>query len=301
METAAPADEVVIRYPRGFRARRGLNWVVLGGMYASFYMLRYNFRWAAPGMEKEFGFNHASIASILSAWAIAYGTGQLINGLFCDRIGGRASMLIGGIGTIAVNLVFGFASFVGTLSTFRADLADQRIFSIVRRAGHGENQRRLVQPQRARNLRRHFRLHDSARPGRDQQSRSDHSRRFHHRGTWVVAKDDWHWLFRIPPMVTAVMAVLLVAFSKETPEEAGYPGLSSRTKASAGRAPAMPRQHEGIFPHDFPPSAGVVLRHRLCLHRRGAAQLGSVSVLYFHDQLKLNLAESPRRFSGPSI
>ena len=118
METVAPADEVVIRYPRGFRARRGLNWVVLGGMYASFYMLRYNFRWAAPGMEKEFGFNHASIASILSAWAIAYGTGQLINGLFCDRIGGRASMIIGGIGTIAVNLVFGFASFVGTLSTF---------------------------------------------------------------------------------------------------------------------------------------------------------------------------------------
>src|SRR5437763_1278614 len=166
METVAPADEVVIRYPRGFRARRGLNWVVLGGMYASFYMLPYNFRWAAPGMEKEFGFNHASIASILSAWAIAYGTGQLINGLFCDRIGGRASMIIGGIGTSGVNLVFGFASFGGRLFTFA-----------------------------------------------------------------FICR--WHSLRR------------------------------------------RPRKHEGIFPDDFSSSPGLVLRHRLCLHRRGPAQLRS--------------------------
>ena len=118
MTSGDSAGPVRHRYPPGFRPRRGLNWVVLGAMYASFYMLRYNFRWATPYMEKEFGFNHTAIATILSAWAVAYGTGQLINGLFCDRIGGRLSMLIGAVGTIAVNLVFGFASFAGTLSTF---------------------------------------------------------------------------------------------------------------------------------------------------------------------------------------
>src|SRR5256885_12663226 len=106
----------IIKYPPGFRARRGLNWTILGGMYASFYMLRYNFRWAAPGMEHEFGFSHTSIAQILSASYLAYGTGQLVNGLLCDRIGGRISMLIGAAGTIAMNLVFGFASFAGTIS-----------------------------------------------------------------------------------------------------------------------------------------------------------------------------------------
>src|SRR5580765_3726474 len=108
------AQPMLHRYPPGFRARRGINWVVLGAMYASFYMLRYNFRWAAPYMEKEFGFSHTNIAAILSAWTLAYGTGQLVNGLFCDRIGGRLSMLIGAAGTIGVNLVFGFASFAGT-------------------------------------------------------------------------------------------------------------------------------------------------------------------------------------------
>src|SRR5437868_14268071 len=112
------ADPLRIQYPPGFRARRGLNWGVLGLMYASFYMCRYNFRFATPGMEKEFGFDEVSITGILSAWSIAYGFGQLINGLLADRIGGRASMIIGAIGTIVINLVYGFASFAGTFSTF---------------------------------------------------------------------------------------------------------------------------------------------------------------------------------------
>ena len=87
-------------------------------MYASYYMCRYNFRFATPGMIEEYGFSKTQIADMLSAWSIAYGTGQLVNGLLTDRIGGKAAMLIGAIGTVAVNLVFGFASFVGTFSTF---------------------------------------------------------------------------------------------------------------------------------------------------------------------------------------
>ena len=105
-------------YPPGFRPRRGLNWVILGLMYASFYMCRYNFRFATPGMEKEFGFDEVQITGILSAWSIAYGFGQLVNDLLADRIGGRAAMLIGAAGTIAINFLYGFNSFVGTFSTF---------------------------------------------------------------------------------------------------------------------------------------------------------------------------------------
>ena len=111
-EPAAP------RYPPGFRPRRGLNWFIIGLLYASFYMCRYNFRWATPGMVAEFGFNKFQITSILSAWSLAYGTGQLINGLLTDRIGGKPAMLIGAAGTICINLIYGFASFVGTFTTF---------------------------------------------------------------------------------------------------------------------------------------------------------------------------------------
>src|SRR5215468_9500392 len=118
MSQTSSAPSAYIHYPPGFRPRRALNWVILGAMYASYYTCRYNFRFATPFMEQEFGFDHTQITTILSAWSVAYGVGQLINGLFCDRIGGRASMVIGAAGTVAINLVYGFASFAGTFSMF---------------------------------------------------------------------------------------------------------------------------------------------------------------------------------------
>ena len=43
-------SEIANKYPPGFRPRRGLNWFLIGLLYASFYTCRYNFRWATPGM-----------------------------------------------------------------------------------------------------------------------------------------------------------------------------------------------------------------------------------------------------------
>src|SRR5438876_656828 len=118
MDSTEPVISRRASYPPGFRPRRGLNWFILGFMYASYYMCRYNFRFATPGMIQEFGFSKSQITDILSAWSVAYGTGQLVNGLIADRIGGKAAMLIGAGGTIALNLIFGFVSFTGTFSTF---------------------------------------------------------------------------------------------------------------------------------------------------------------------------------------
>src|SRR2546428_13840771 len=110
METTA-AGSARIQYPPGFRQRRALNWVILGLMYASYYMCRYNFRFATPGMVEEYGFTTFQITKMIGVWSLAYGTGQLVNGLLTDRIGGRKAMLIGAVGTIVINLIFGFASF----------------------------------------------------------------------------------------------------------------------------------------------------------------------------------------------
>ena len=44
------SDLPIAAYPPGFRPRRGLNWFIIGLLYASFYMCRYNFRFATPGM-----------------------------------------------------------------------------------------------------------------------------------------------------------------------------------------------------------------------------------------------------------
>ncbi len=63
---STPTSRLVISYPPGFRARRGLNWFILGATYASFYMCRYNFRFATPGMVEEFHFDYAKITHILA-------------------------------------------------------------------------------------------------------------------------------------------------------------------------------------------------------------------------------------------
>lgn len=108
------------RHPPGFRARRGLNWFTVGLMYAMYYMCRYNFRFAGPGMREEFGWGAEQIADLAGWFSLAYGTGQLINGLFSDRIGGRATMLAGAIGTIVLNLIIGFSPFTSSFTVFAA-------------------------------------------------------------------------------------------------------------------------------------------------------------------------------------
>jgi len=112
-------------------------------MYASYYVCRYNFRFATTGMVHEFGFNTFQITGILSAWSLAYGIGQLVNGLITDRIGGRAAMLIGAAGTIIINLIYGFASFAGTFTTFALIWLRTAISSHLARR-HDQDQRGVV-------------------------------------------------------------------------------------------------------------------------------------------------------------
>src|SRR5262249_45162847 len=104
--------------PPGFRSRRGLNWAVVGLMYTSYYLCRYNFSYANKSIADQFGFSYEDMSTILSVNFFAYGCGQIINGLLTDKIGGRRAMVIGAIGTVAMNLIFGIASFWGTLWLF---------------------------------------------------------------------------------------------------------------------------------------------------------------------------------------
>ena len=279
----------VIHYPRGFRPRRGLNWFIIGLLYASYYMCRYNFRFATPGMIAEFGFSKSQITDILAAWSIAYGTGQLINGLFTDRIGGKAAMLIGAAGTITANLIFGFASFTGTLSTFALIwLMNGYMQSFgapgmikMNAAWFNRTERgtfagifgfMIQMGQFAINnlapvILAGFTI-----------------------GLWVVAKGDWHWLFRIPPLIVGVVAILLILFVKETPELAGYSNVVEHEPGTEGNVRvSLKKSFTTIFTHP------LVWFYALAYACTGAVRNSSdqLMVLYFHDQLKLNLEDKP--------
>src|SRR5215213_7725952 len=104
--------------PSGFRPRRGLNWATVGLMYTSYYFCRYNFSYANKAIADEFHFSKSDMSTIISTQFVAYGCGQIINGLLTDRIGGKRAMLIGAAGTVTANVLFGVASFWGMLSLF---------------------------------------------------------------------------------------------------------------------------------------------------------------------------------------
>jgi OPA family glycerol-3-phosphate transporter-like MFS transporter len=278
-----------IKYPPGFRPRRGLNWFILGLMYASYYMCRYNFRFAAPGMVQEFHFNTFQITSILSAWSVAYGIGQLLNGLLTDRIGGRAAMLIGAAGTISLNFIYGFASFTGTFSTFALIWLVNGYFQSfgapgmikINAAWFNRTERgtfagifgfMIQSGQFAINNLAPFLLAGFA------------------IGTWTIGQDEWRWLFRLPPLVTAFMAVLVVLIPKETPEQAGYPGLihDELSAGDPGVRSSIRESFVTIFSHP------LVWFYAAAYACTGAVRNSSdqLAVLYFVQQLKLDVARS---------
>jgi len=277
------------RYPPGFRPRRGLNWVSLGLMYASFYVCRYNFRFATTGLVAEFGFDKFQITRILGAWSVAYGFGQLLNGLITDRIGGKKAMLIGATATIIINLIFGFPSFAGTFSTFALIWCLNGYFQSygapgmikINAAWFNRNERGtfagifgfMIQLGQvsigvlAPWILAGFTI-----------------------GTWTVAKGDWRWLFRIPPVITALCAIFMAFNAKETPEEAGWPGLiHDEVDSTSGVRIGIAECFKKIFTHP------LVWFYAVAYMCTGAVRSSSdqLAVLYFDDVLKLKMENKP--------
>lgn len=222
--SSSEATGFVLKHPKGFRPRRGLNWAAIGLLYASYYMCRYNFRFATPYLQEEFGFSISDITRIFAAWTLAYGTGQLINGLLTDRIGGKIAMLIGAGGTILMNLVFGFSSFVGSVATFGLIALINGYFQSfgapgmikINAAWFHRTERGtfsgifgfMIQAgQFAINNLAPFILAGFT------------------IGIWIVAPGTWRLLFIIPPIITAAVAVFLAVAVKESPEESGFPDV----------------------------------------------------------------------------
>ncbi|HVF70788.1 MAG TPA: MFS transporter [Chthoniobacterales bacterium] len=279
-------------YPAGFRPRRGLNWFIIGLLYASFYMCRYNFRFATPGMVADLGFTTFQITGMLSAWSIAYGTGQLVNGLLTDRIGGKIAMLIGAAGTILINLIFGFASFAGTFSTFAAIWLMNGYFQSFGAPGMIKMNaawfRRTERGTFAGIFGFMIQLGQFAINNLAPVILAGFTV-----GAWVIAKNDWHWLFRIPPVIVALAAIALAIFVKDTPEEAGYHGLiepvETGDQVDTSSKTTLRESFTTIFTHP------LIWFYAVAYACTGAVRNSSdqLMILYFHDQLKLNLADKP--------
>lgn len=222
-------------YPPGFRARRGLNWGFLGLLYTCFYMCRYNLSMANKPLSQEFGFSRAQVGTIITTALLAYACGQIINGLLADRIGGKRAMLIGAAGTILMNILFGAASFYGLLGLFVAIRGVDGYLQAFGAPGFVKiNAAWFSHRERGRfsgifgfviNLGRFgiFQLGPRLLGG------------FVILGLLKVPPLHWRWLFWAPSILCGVVALGMAFVVKETPEEAGYPGVvTDEAEASQG-------------------------------------------------------------------
>ena len=225
MDASAPTASVRIQYPAGYRARRGLNWAAVGLMYTSYYLCRYNFSYANKTIAEEFHFSYEQISTILSVNFVAYGCGQIINGLLTDRIGGKRAMLIGAAGTVTMNLLFGAASFWGMLWLFALLWGLNGYLQAFGSPGFIKiNSAWFSQTERGTfagifgfmiNLGRFVanKLLPALLAG------------FVFLGMWQVPPQHWRVLFWIPAGVATVVAIVLAIVVKDTPEECGYKNL----------------------------------------------------------------------------
>ncbi|MGD0652134.1 MAG: MFS transporter [Verrucomicrobiia bacterium] len=221
---SAASNSQRVQCPKGFRARRGLNWGFIGLLYTSFYMCRYNLSVANKSISTEFGFSRADMGMIITTSLFAYACGQIINGLLADKLGGKKAMLIGAAGTITMNILFGVASFWGMLGMFVAIRGLDGYLQSFGSPGMVKiNAAWFSQTERGRfagifgfmiNLGRFgiFTLGPALLAG------------FTFLGLVHVSPLHWRWLFWAPSIICALVAVGMAITVKETPEEAGFHG-----------------------------------------------------------------------------
>jgi OPA family glycerol-3-phosphate transporter-like MFS transporter len=90
-----------------FKSRRTVNWMVLGLLYAFFYMTRYNFTAVVPVLSQTFGWTTEDVGVFEWMLPLVYGLSVVLNGPIADRLGGRKSFLFGAVGVTVMNFAFG--------------------------------------------------------------------------------------------------------------------------------------------------------------------------------------------------
>jgi sugar phosphate permease len=167
-----------------------------------------------------------------SGFNAGHGTGQLVNGLISDRVGGRALMLTGAAGTIACNLIFGFSSFVGTFATFGLIALINGWFQSCGAPGFVKINAAWFQRTERGTFAGIFgimiQLGQFAANTLSLYLLAGFTLTLWGIGTWVVEPGNWRLLFIVPPFVTAIMAVFVALAVKEEPAQAGFPNAIGR-------------------------------------------------------------------------
>lgn len=89
-------------------------------MYACYYIGRVNLALAQPILRDELGLTDVAMGWLATAMMVAYGTGQMANGLLGDRWGARITVTVGMLVSAACNFAFGLSTGLAALLIFWA-------------------------------------------------------------------------------------------------------------------------------------------------------------------------------------
>lgn len=215
--------------PGAFRLRRGRNWFFLGLTYASYYLCRYNLSPIANELKRSLGLDNTQYGAIATARDAFYAVGQMINGLFTDRLGGKVAMSIGAVGTVAANLAFGFACWsnlgAATLTVLVAIRAVDGYFQAFGAPGMIKINTAWFQRRERGGFAGIFgAMINLGAIGSGELARLLATGASISLGFAVLTLPelDWQFMFIVPPAVTLVMMVLMNLMVAQRPEEAGY-------------------------------------------------------------------------------
>lgn len=250
---ATSPDAAVIEYgsqrperPPGFRLRRGQNWFFVGLNYAGYYVNRYNLSFASSDLCKAFGFSNADYGLIQTGRSWSYALGQFFNGLLADRLGGRMTMAIGGYGTAIMNVLFGLSFYyraLGPSTTILLGLVMIRSIDGYIQAFGAPGMVKMNSAWFAREERGRFAgifglminlgrfINNTLSPAL--------LAGFVLLG-WNVPSGNWQLLFFVPAVIIVVFTSLMLIFSQNTPEAAGYPNVIPRDAHDDGSDEPLP-------------------------------------------------------------
>ncbi|MGA2384713.1 MAG: MFS transporter [Gemmatimonadales bacterium] len=207
-------------HSRAYRTRRFLNWFPLGLTYATFYMGRYNLNVSSSTIMDHFHLDKAQFGTIATAGFWTYALSVIVNGPLSDRIGGKKAILIGAVGTAALNLVIGLL-FLGGWQT-KIVVGMSLLFAVSQ----------YFQSYGAMSI-----VKANA-PWFHVRERGVFGGIFGVMissgyllalgvGGWILAHFAWYWVFLIPSAAIGFMAVVDAVLVRNTPAEAGFPNIDT--------------------------------------------------------------------------
>jgi OPA family glycerol-3-phosphate transporter-like MFS transporter len=218
----------------------------------------------------------------------------LINGLFADRLGGKWIMLLGAMGTIGCNFIFGFSSFIGTVSTFGLIALINGYFQSMGAPGmikiNAAWFRRTERGTFAGIFGIMIQIGQFTSNTISPLILGGFTLTFWTLGAWVVEPGTWRLLFIVPPFITAIIAVIMAFSVKEEPSQAGYPGaIEDEIDNSVGTRVTLSESFKTIFKHP------LVWFYALAYASTGAVRHSSdqMSVLFFSEQLGIDMNLRP--------